>query len=109
MHAGGVRSTLEVSPNPRPPPVYPVAMRATTLVAAVAFAVAACGRPQNPPGGQPSPPPAPPPPPPTGVRVVDMVPASLSGETWQDAEPFLTTFASNPNILAASAFTPNPR
>src|SRR5947208_1950165 len=37
-----------------------------------------------------------------------MVPASLSGETWQDAEPFLTTFASNPNILAASAFTPNP-
>jgi len=37
-----------------------------------------------------------------------MIPASLSGETWQDAEPFLTAFASNPNILAASAFTPNP-
>jgi hypothetical protein len=37
-----------------------------------------------------------------------MIPASLSGETWQDAEPFLTVFASNPNILAASAFTPNP-
>src|SRR5437867_9527201 len=83
-------------------------MRATTLLAAVAFVVAACRRPQNPPDGEPSPPPPPPPPPPPGVRVVDMIPASLSGETWQDAEPFLTTFASNPNILAASAFTPNP-
>src|SRR6266516_8172316 len=80
-------------------------MRATTLLAAVAFVVAACRRPQNPPGGEPSPPPPPPPP---GVRVVDMIPASLSGETWQDAEPFLTVFASNPNLLAASAFTPNP-
>src|SRR6266571_1095916 len=80
-------------------------MRATTLLAAVAFVVAACRRPQNPPGGEPSPPPPPPPP---GVRIVDMIPASLSGETWQDAEPFLTIFASNPNILAASAFTPNP-
>ena len=80
-------------------------MRASTLLAAVAFVVAACRRPQNPPDGEPSPPPPPPPP---GVRVVDMIPASLSGETWQDAEPFLTVFASNPNILAASAFTPNP-
>src|SRR5438093_2286640 len=79
-------------------------MRATTLLAAVACVVAACQRPPNPPDGAPSPPPPPPP----GVRVVDMIPASLSGETWQDAEPFLTTFASNPNILAASAFTPNP-
>src|SRR5436309_5252016 len=76
-------------------------MRATTLRAAAAFVVAACRRPN----GAPSPPPPPPPP---GVRVVDMIPASLSGETWQDAEPFLTTFASNPNLLAASAFTPNP-
>src|SRR6266487_2038286 len=80
-------------------------MRATALLAAVTFVVAACRRPPNPPDGAPSPPPPPPPP---GVRVVDMIPASLSGETWQDAEPFLTTFASNPNILAASAFTPNP-
>ncbi len=79
-------------------------MRATTLLAAVVFVVAACRRPQDQPDGAPSPPPPPPP----GVRVVDMIPASLSGETWQDAEPFLTTFASNPNILAASAFTPNP-
>src|SRR5438552_13404634 len=79
-------------------------MRATTLLAAVIFVIAACRRPQDQPDGAPSPPPPPPP----GVRVVDMIPASLSGETWQDAEPFLTTFASNPNILAASAFTPNP-
>src|SRR6266550_3242883 len=79
-------------------------MRVTTVLAVV-FAVAACQRPQNPPDGGSSPPA---PPPPTGVRVVDMIPTSLSGETWQDAEPFLTTFASNPNVLAASAFTPNP-
>src|SRR5438876_9756733 len=83
-------------------------MRATTFLAAVVLVVAACRRPPNPPDGAPSPPPPPPPPPPPGVHVVDMIPASLSGETWQDAEPFLTTFASNPNLLAASAFTPNP-
>jgi len=43
-----------------------------------------------------------------GVRVVDLIPLSLSGETWQDAEPFLALYASNPKLLAASAFTPNP-
>src|SRR5919197_4173509 len=43
-----------------------------------------------------------------GVRVVDLIPASLSGETWQDAEPFLALYDSNPQLLAASAFTPNP-
>jgi len=43
-----------------------------------------------------------------GVRVVDLIPVSLSGETWQDAEPFLALYASNPKLLAASAFTPNP-
>src|SRR5467141_4449073 len=43
-----------------------------------------------------------------GVRVVDLIPVSLSGETWQDAEPFLALYASNPRIMAASAFTPNP-
>src|SRR5437870_803676 len=42
------------------------------------------------------------------VRVVDLIPVSLSGETWQDAEPFLALYASNPQLLAASAFTPNP-
>ncbi len=81
-------------------------MRATTIL--VAVLVAACRRGGGNPPPPPSTPPPSPPPPPAGVRVVDMIPASLSGETWQDAEPFLTTFASNPNILAASAFTPNP-
>src|SRR5438445_13073879 len=42
------------------------------------------------------------------VRIVDLIPVSLSGETWQDAEPFLALYASNPQLLAASAFTPNP-
>src|SRR5437762_1118258 len=81
-------------------------MRATTIL--VAVLVAACRRGGGNPPPQPSPPPPSPPPPPAGVRVVDMIPASLSGETWQDAEPFVTTFAPNPNLLAASAFTPNP-
>src|SRR5438309_5939573 len=44
----------------------------------------------------------------TGVRVVDLIPVSLSGETWQDAEPFLALYAANPQLMAASAFTPNP-
>src|SRR5438132_803614 len=43
-----------------------------------------------------------------GVRVVDLIPVSLSGESWQDAEPFLALYASNPRLMAASAFTPNP-
>src|SRR5436189_5254006 len=45
---------------------------------------------------------------PAGVRVVDLIPRSMSGETWQDAEPFLAVYASNPKLMAASAFTPNP-
>src|SRR5436309_9586558 len=79
-------------------------MRATTLLAAVIFVIAACRRPQDQPDGAPSPPPPPLP----GVRVVDLIPASLSGETWQDAEPFLALYASNTKLMAASAFTPNP-
>src|SRR2546427_698298 len=43
-----------------------------------------------------------------GVRVVDLIPVSLSGESWQDAEPFPSLYASNPRLMAASAFTPNP-
>src|SRR6059036_331788 len=43
-----------------------------------------------------------------GVRVVDLIPPTLSGETWQDAEPFLALYASNAQLMAASAFTPNP-
>jgi len=42
------------------------------------------------------------------AQVVDIIPRRLSGETWQDAEPFLSLYASNPDFLAASAFTPNP-
>lgn len=49
-----------------------------------------------------------PPPKVAGARVVDVIPASLSGETWQDAEPFLALYASDPQLMAASAFTPNP-
>jgi hypothetical protein len=43
-----------------------------------------------------------------GTRVVDMIPASLSGETAQDAEPFLAVLPGNLSTMAASAFTPNP-
>src|SRR5256885_14512373 len=43
-----------------------------------------------------------------GVRGVDLIPVSLSGESWQDAEPFLALYASNPRLMAASALTPNP-
>src|SRR5256885_15360399 len=43
-----------------------------------------------------------------GVGVVDLIPVSLSGESWQDAEPFLALYAANPRLMAASAFTPNP-
>ena len=43
-----------------------------------------------------------------GTRVVNMIPATLSGETAQDAEPFLASLPGNTAIMAASAFTPNP-
>src|SRR5690349_11917975 len=43
-----------------------------------------------------------------GVRVADLIPASLSGETWQDAEPFLALYASNAQLMAPSAFPPKP-
>src|SRR2546426_11870511 len=51
-----------------------------------------------------------PPPPATlaGVRVVGFAPVSRSGEGWQDAEPFPALYASNPRLMATSAFTPNP-
>src|SRR5260221_4472931 len=42
------------------------------------------------------------------AKVVDLIPASLSGETNQDSEPFLAIQAANPQIMVASAFTPNP-
>jgi hypothetical protein len=43
-----------------------------------------------------------------GVVVVNMIPASLSGEINQDSEPFLAVHPTNPQLMAASAFTPNP-
>ena len=42
------------------------------------------------------------------VKVVDLIPASLSGETNQDSEPFLAIQPANPQVMVASAFTPNP-
>ena len=42
------------------------------------------------------------------VRVVNMVPNILSGETNQDSEPSIAVNPANPAQIAASAFTPNP-
>jgi hypothetical protein len=42
------------------------------------------------------------------IKVVDLIPASLSGETNQDSEPFLAIQSANPQVMVASAFTPNP-
>ena len=72
-------------------------MQARAIAVALALFVA-CERPAE----------HPPPAKLAGVRIVDLIPASLSGETWQDAEPFLALYASDPRLMAASAFTPNP-
>ncbi len=45
---------------------------------------------------------------PLQVKLVDLIPASLSGETNQDSEPFLAVQTANPQVMVASAFTPNP-
>src|SRR5205814_10573161 len=45
---------------------------------------------------------------PPRTKVVDLIPARLSGETNQDSEPFLAVQAVNPQVMVASAFTPNP-
>ncbi len=45
---------------------------------------------------------------PAHAKVVDLIPTSLSGETNQDSEPFLAVQADNPQVMVASAFTPNP-
>jgi hypothetical protein len=42
------------------------------------------------------------------VRVVNMIPRSLSGETEQDSEPFLAVNPANPLQMVGSAFTPDP-
>src|SRR5438309_11900079 len=47
-------------------------------------------------------------PPTPAIKVVDLIPASLSGETNQGSEPFLAIQTANPQVMVASAFTPNP-
>lgn len=42
------------------------------------------------------------------VRVVNMIPLALSNETNQDSEPDLTVDPNNPQVIVATAFTPNP-
>src|SRR5256714_1212341 len=72
-------------------------MRAGVIAAAVGLCVA-CERPigQGPTGRL------------AGVRGVGLIPVSLSGGSWQGAQPFVALYASNPKLMAASAFTPNP-
>jgi hypothetical protein len=45
---------------------------------------------------------------PPSIKVVNLIPASLSGESNQDSEPFLAIQNQNPQVMVASAFTPNP-
>ncbi len=42
------------------------------------------------------------------VKIVNIVPQSLSGETNQDSEPNIAINPANPSQLACTAFTPNP-
>jgi hypothetical protein len=42
------------------------------------------------------------------IKVVNMIPQSLSGETNQDSEPNIAVNPANPLQIAGSAFTPNP-
>jgi len=42
------------------------------------------------------------------VRVVDMIPKSLSAETNQDSEPNIAVNPANPQQIVATAFTPDP-
>ena len=42
------------------------------------------------------------------VTVVNMIPATLSGETNQDSEPFLALNPDFPTRMVGTAFTPNP-
>lgn len=45
---------------------------------------------------------------PQSAKVINMIPRSLSGETNQDSEPFLAANPERSELMAASAFTPNP-
>src|SRR5947209_7984492 len=42
------------------------------------------------------------------ISVVNIIPASLSGESNQDSEPSVTVNPANPNQIAITAFTPDP-
>lgn len=42
------------------------------------------------------------------VRLVNMIPKSLSGETNQDSEPQITVDPENPRTIIGTAFTPDP-
>src|SRR5829696_5890158 len=42
------------------------------------------------------------------IQVVNMVPKSNSDEVFQDSEPHLAVNPTNPQQIAASAFTPDP-
>jgi hypothetical protein len=86
-----------------------IVARRAVGAAAVALTVIGCGSASPPPS--PSTPPSPtvlPPPAPGTIRLVNMIPESMSGETWQDSEPFLAVSPSDPQLMVASAFTPNP-
>jgi hypothetical protein len=49
-----------------------------------------------------------PPTPVPGVKLVNMIPRTLSGETNQDSEPFLAVHPTDRRRMAGSAFTPSP-
>ena len=42
------------------------------------------------------------------IHIVNMIPASLSGETNQDSEPNIAVDPTNPNNIVGTAFTPAP-
>ena len=42
------------------------------------------------------------------VNVVNLIPKSLSGETNQDSEPSIAVDPDDPDLIAATAFTPVP-
>src|SRR5437867_6531222 len=44
---------------------------------------------------------------PAQVKLVDLIPASLSGEANQDSEPFLAIQTANPQVMVASSLTTN--
>jgi len=44
----------------------------------------------------------------TAVKVVNMIPAALSGERAQDSEPNIAVNPENPSQIVGSAFTPDP-